>query len=188
MRLFVAIDLPETLRQAVEARLAPLRGSLPRARWVRVENLHLTLVFLGEVEAELVPLLATELAAVFARHLPFSLGLRDGGAFPPRGPGRVIWLGVEADSGLAALQREVAEAASSVLGLEPETRPFSPHLTLARAPEPWPRAAVERFAQAFAGSLGPRFEVSEGLLMESELAPGGSRYRALGHFPLKTAA
>ncbi|MFN7962694.1 MAG: RNA 2',3'-cyclic phosphodiesterase [Thermoanaerobaculia bacterium] len=188
MRLFVAIELPEAVRRAVEARLAPLRGSLPKARWVRVENLHLTLVFLGEVEAERVPPFATELAAVFARHPPFSLGLKDGGAFPPRGPGRVIWLGVDAEAGLASLQREVAEAASSVLGLEPETRPFSPHLTLARAPEPWPRPAVERFSQSFAGSLGPRFEVHEGLLMASELAPGGSRYRAVGHFPLKTAA
>ncbi|HEX4954258.1 MAG TPA: RNA 2',3'-cyclic phosphodiesterase [Thermoanaerobaculia bacterium] len=185
----MALDLPEPVREAVAAFARTEAARSPRARWVRPEGMHLTLAFLGEVAPARLPFLIATLAEVCARHPPFPLRVEGAGAFPPRGPSRALWLGCPAGAALAPFQRAVAEQAAAAVGLTPEARPFHPHLTLARTPEPWRRDAVERLVAAAAGrSFGEPFEVTEGVLMESELAPGGSRYRALERFALGGAA
>ncbi len=183
MRLFVALDLPEAVRAAVAAFVSTEAARSPRARWVRTEGMHLTLAFLGEVALVRLAPLTIALAGAFSQHPPFPMRLEGAGVFPPRGPSRVLWLGCPAGPALAPLQRAVAERAAAALGFTPEGRPFHPHLTLARTPEPWPREDVERLVAAAAGQpFGEPFEVSYGVLMESELAPGGSRYRVVERF------
>lgn len=192
MRTFVAFELPEAVRREASRRSAPLRDRLPAARWVRPEAIHLTLRFLGDVEPEGLATLSGPLTAAFAAAPPLTLALHGGGCYPPGRPARVAWAGVRVGDGdgegdrqsLTALHARIDRAAVASLGLEPERRPFSPHVTLARCKRPWGRRDVEAFAAAFAGPVGEPFVAGSGSLIESELTPEGPRYRTLEEFPL----
>jgi 2'-5' RNA ligase len=184
VRLFVALDLPDELAHEVERHAAEARRELPGARWVRPENLHLTLAFLGERDAGDLPVLHEHLTPAFGGVASFELRLRHGGTFPPRRPARVAWVGVEADDGLPVLAHRVQSALQQAVGFEPDRRKFSAHLTVARCKQPWRRREIERFERHFRGPVGRPFEVMEGVLYESVLGPGGARYRPLKHYPL----
>ena len=184
MRLFVALRLPGTVLTPLVETAARLRPQLPPARWVPASNLHLTLRFIGETEPNLVEGLGEALATSFAAHAPFRLRLADGGCFPPRRPARVAWVGFAPAPSLRDLQAGVAAAVDGHLDLEPEGRPFHPHLTLARPRRPWPRRAADRWSEAFAGPQGPSFDVTEGHLMRSHLGSGGARHESLGAYRL----
>lgn len=188
MRLFVALEVPAEPRRELDRRLSELRGRLPRARWVDLANVHLTLLFLGETAEAAVAPLAGQLRPAFARCPVLELRLRDGGTFPPRGPARVAWVGLEAPAALATLHREVTAGAVAAVGFEPEARPFSAHVTLARCAEPWRREAAEAWKEGLAGPIGPAFAAARGILFESILGRGGSRYREVEAFPMGGAA
>jgi len=125
MRLFVALTLPEDVRQ----RLAGLANGLPGARWVKPENLHLTLRFLGEVDN----LAAADMDDALAKiQCPgFDLNLNGVGHFGDGRKLRALWVGVEANAELMRLQEKIEQALIRV-GLPPEPRKFKPHITLAR--------------------------------------------------------
>lgn len=176
LRLFLALEVPEAHRREIVRRAAPLRRSLPPARWVPEENLHLTLRFLGATDPDRVAGLVDAVAPAFAAAGPLSLRLEGGGTFPPARPARVAWVGIDGGEALSGLQREVASAAEAALGLEAERRPFHAHVTLARPRRPWNRRASEEFARAFEGPVGELFTANAGVLFESRLGPGGAVY------------
>lgn len=184
MRLFVALEIPEPVRREVARRMAGLRDRLPRGRWVDPANLHLTLLFLGQIDDARVPALTAALREAFAKHPPLELRLAGGGTFPPRRTARVAWVGMETPGDLLALQADVSDAAVAAVGYEPEERPFSPHVTLARCDPPWPRDAAEKFATAFPGTIGQPWTAESGVLMESKLSPKGASYRVVEALPL----
>jgi 2'-5' RNA ligase len=187
MRLFVAVEIPESPREDARQRLAAVRGRLPPARWVDPDIIHLTLIFLGTIDEAALPALSAALGPAASAHAPFSMALVGGGTFPPRRPARVAWIGVAAGPRLAALQSAVSAAAVEAVGYEPESRPYNPHVTVARCPESWPRPAIATFAAAFAGPVGEPFPVSQFALFESQPgagAGGGARYRVIEAFPL----
>src|SRR5262249_55470664 len=109
--------------------LASLCNGLPGAHWVRDRQFHLTLRFLGEVEGPVARAASDALNGVRAD--PFELSLQGVGLFPPRGPPRVLWAGIEPSEELLELQRQV-ERILRRAGLPPESRKFAPHVTLAR--------------------------------------------------------
>lgn len=193
----MALELPQAVRDAVGERVRAEKGDLPGARWTPPQNLHLTLVFLGDVEADAVPALSAALAPAFATHPPLTLRLTGAGTFPPPGPrsrpARVAWVGVTVEEGLERLRdlrAGVDAAVRSVLDLDPDRRPYSPHLTLARPKAKWRRSAVERFVAAFREPLGDAFRAEEGHLVESRLGAGpggGALYTAVESFPLEGA-
>lgn len=185
MRLFVAIEVPEPVRREVRRRVDAVRDRLPRARWVDTENVHLTLLFLGETPEADVPALAEKLREAFARCPPLDLRLAGGGTFPPGRPARVAWVGLEAPDELATLQADITRAAVESLGFEPEDRPYHPHVTLARCPDPWRREAIDKLKTAFTGNIGPPFVADHGVLFESKLSPKGARYRVVETFPME---
>jgi 2'-5' RNA ligase len=185
MRLFVALEIPEAVRRELSRRVAALRDRLPRARWVDLEMVHLTLLFLGEVPEDRVPALSAKLREAFAKHAPMTLRLSGGGTFPPKRPARVAWIGMEAPEELAAVQADAVAAAVEAVGFEPEERPFKPHVTLARCEPNWPRDAAEKFASAFPGEIGPPFLVDRGVLMSSKLSPKGARHSLVEALPLE---
>ena len=184
MRLFVALEVPEPPRRDVRRRVDTVRDRLPRARWVDLDNLHLTLLFLGETAEEDVPALADGLRAAFARCPPLDLRLSSGGTFPPNRPARVAWVGVDAPDELMTLQADVTQAAVDALGFEPEERAYHPHVTLARCSDPWRREAIDKFKNALTGPIGPPFVADHGVLFESKLSPKGARYRAVEILPM----
>src|SRR3954452_12073922 len=184
MRLFVALEIPEPARRDVRRRGDAVRDRLPRARWVDLDNLHLTLLFLGETAEAAVPAFTAGLREAFARCPPLDLRLASGGTFPPGRPARVAWIGVEAPDALQALQEDATQAAVETLGCEPEERAYHPHVTLARCPDPWRREAIDKFKTALTGPVGPPFVADHGVLFESKLSPKGARYRVVETFPM----
>ena len=125
MRLFVALDLPWSLKQ----RLSGLAGGLPGAKWVPPENYHLTLRFIGETSAYRAE--EVDLALSGLRAEGFSLSLAGLGTFAKSGRPTAIWVGVERNPKLDRLQNKI-ETALQRIGLEPERRRFAPHVSLAR--------------------------------------------------------
>lgn len=191
MRLFVAIEIPETIRQQLGLGSRELRRVLPRARWVRPELMHLTLLFLGDTDRELVPELDRRLGEAFSSYRPLAIRVSDLGAFPPKGRKRVIWAGIDADGDLIGLQAAVEEAVEKVTGrkvVKKKGKPYHAHVTLARCDPPWPPSALDRLAAGFGHDHSRPFRVAAGFLIESELRRGaGPRYRKVSTYPLKGA-
>lgn len=192
MRLFVALPVPEDVRRELLHRADPVRRELPKARWVAPETMHLTLVFLGNTDPELLPALHQELGPAFAAFQPFDLRLTGGGTFPKPGsggrarPARVAWVGVDGGAELPALQERVVAAAQAAVDHEPDHRPFHAHLTLARCSSPWRQQAVEQFLRHFprGQKIAEPFTVTRGILFESELTPHGARHEEVASYPL----
>ncbi|MDI6711100.1 MAG: RNA 2',3'-cyclic phosphodiesterase [Bacillota bacterium] len=176
-RLFWAVNLPEDMK-AVLARLQDrLRHPALDAKWVEQENLHLTLKFLGETEAATVTALVDAVRERVSGSGSVLLELCRCGTFGR--PPRVLWVGVQGDVPRLRAVHERVEEACRPLGFEPETRGFSPHLTLARlraAGRGLPREVAA--AAAAVGSLGT-LSVTSIELMRSRLSPRGPVYSVL---------
>lgn len=192
IRAFIAIELPEEVRQKldeVEKMLQARAGEAARkaVRWVPAGNMHLTLKFLGEVSSGNLESLAGMLRGEAGRHTHFELSVGGLGAFPNLHRPRVIWVGVKAPPELFTLQKAI-EAETRQLGYPTEDRAFSPHLTLgrvaqnARPEEVTPLARVMEEVQV--GELG-RVRVERMHLFRSDLRPSGSIYTSLYNFQLK---
>jgi 2'-5' RNA ligase len=182
LRLFVAVLLPEAWLSDLAADQETLRRAGLRLRYVRPEGIHLTLKFLGETRAHLVPRILAVLAGVAARAAPCSLELGACGVFGSTRRPRVVWRAVAGDRAcLSALARSVDEALAGV-GFAREARPFNPHLTLARVPEDLSPADAARIApavQALGGLSAAAFRLERLSLMQSVLGPGGAEYTEL---------
>ncbi len=129
-RLFIAIDLPADVQSAlasVQHTLSPLNA----VRWTKFTQIHLTLQFLGDTPAELVPKLSVALAETVPAVPQFSLSLAKIGAFPNLKRPRIIWAGIDPNATLTELHRAVSAATASA-GFAPDKKPFSPHLTIGR--------------------------------------------------------
>ena len=187
LRLFVAVDLSEDVRKALGRLQSDLRQrELSGLRWVRPEGVHLTLKFLGETPAGNVPAIEGALATALLGTEPFRLALGAPGTFGGRRGPRVVWLDITGDvQRLRGLQAAV-EGAMVGVGFAPEERQYSPHLTLARVPQPPRPGTAERVSRALEAVEPPRaeFEVREIVLIRSRLQPGGAVYERLSGFPL----
>jgi 2'-5' RNA ligase len=191
MRTFVAIELEPPLRQAVvdvQATIKRELGGLPDARpqWVRPESLHLTLKFLGEIEDGNLPDILVALRIAAHRQGRFSLAVRGLGVFPDVRAPKILWAGLSGDMDkLTALAAAIEEALIPA-GIEPEGRPFKPHLTVARIKDGSREIGKTLTAH---GILDSRLEigtmtVQEIVLMKSDLKPSGSVYTRLDTVPL----
>jgi RNA 2',3'-cyclic 3'-phosphodiesterase len=186
VRLFIAIEIPENIRTGFASLLKEFRSVSPQVKWVRAENLHVTLKFLGETEPAKLGALQNVLSAVRSAE-PVSLEFRGLGFFPNDKRPRVFWAGMEGSANLKSLAVEVDQATHR-LGFPLEERPFTPHLTLARFPLPGAlpkllQAIQEKSAQAF-GSL----RTEEFHLIESKLKPTGAEYTTVQTFRFATEA
>ncbi len=181
MRLFVAVDVPNAIKQAIENDVVEsLRPHLTGARWTRPEGRHLTLKFLGNVDDDRVEEIAAELSGAAARSKRTRVAFEQLGGFPNLRRPRVLWLGIGPGAEDLALLAEAVEEALQPLGFPGEDRPFHAHFTLARFPRPAPiRELPEVDVPA------KRFAVADIVLFRSQLHPKGARYTALERFPLR---
>ena len=173
-RLFFAVWPPEELRERLWESLVPLRRASPGVRWIPPERYHVTLRFLGDTSAALLPSL--KLAAdAMAREGTFRVRFTGTGVFPPRGAPRVHWVGVT--PGPLTRMRRILDAALARDGIAPGRRPFKPHLTVGRARS---GGGAEGGAGVpdggVAGAFGEGFTVDALHLVRSELFPDGPRY------------
>jgi RNA 2',3'-cyclic 3'-phosphodiesterase len=180
LRLFIAIEIPSEIRNALSVFLQELRVTAPTAKWVRAENLHVTLKFLGHTHPEKLGAVESALRAVRSPR-PVALEFRGLGFFPNEKRPRVFWAGMEASANLRPLAEEVDRSVSG-LGFPPETRPFTPHLTLARFDPPGLpaklAAAIKLHSSVNFGSL----TTGTFHLIESKLKPTGAEYTTLQSF------
>ena len=176
MRLFVAIDLPETVKD----HLSTICCGLPGARWVPPEQMHLTLRFIGEVDGGLLRDICEELAVIQGEI--FSLQLEGVGFFPPRGKPRVLWVGLHKVEALLQLRNRI-ESRLVALGLEAEGKKFSPHITLARLKNT-PPAKVGRFLENYGLFCSTPFSVASFHLYSSLIGRKGAVHRIEATYPL----
>jgi RNA 2',3'-cyclic 3'-phosphodiesterase len=180
MRLFVAVDLSDDARDAIaeeQARIATALGQKASIKWVKPGAAHLTLVFLGSVDAARAATLVEAIGADVDL-APFDMVLEGAGAFPPRGAPRVLWIGTSAGAAeLVELQQRLSSRISG-LGIALETRPFHPHLTIGRWRESRPSDRERALAAARPGAIA-RVRVESATLYESKLPPSGPSYTAL---------
>lgn len=180
IRLFAAIPLPE----ATVERLARLQGGLPGTRWVRPENMHITLRFIGEVDEGTAQDVDAALAAIEAK--PFTVTLSGLGSFGKGHRTHTLWVGVEKNPALHAL-RDKAESAIVRTGLPPEERKYSPHVTLARLGSGLGDNAAPKLARFLEANgmfqEGP-LTVDRFCLYESILGRSGPVYHELRRYPL----
>ena len=170
-RLFVSIELPDSVRQ----RLAALDPQLRGVRWLEPKQMHLTLAFLGNVAAETQKTLSEKLQAISWKS--FFLPLIGFGTFPSKGWPKIIWIGVgTGHPHLFQLHKRVQEALLAV-GLEPDLRSFHPHVTLARCRDVSPQT-IRPFLKSHAAFDAGMVHVESFHLNSSELTPAGSVYTA----------
>jgi 2'-5' RNA ligase len=194
MRIFIGIDLDPEVRARIERFLEGVEGFASEARWVRPEALHITLKFIGEQPPERVEAITERLRRVEGS--AFEIRAGGYGFFPTAMAPRVFWIGIHAGPQLAELAESI-DIATAELGIPREDRPYSPHLTLARAgagrrsgSPKWRKgdgpnatfAVLEKRLAAMADLDFGKMTAREFILYQSQLSPAGSKYTKLQHF------
>lgn len=195
MRIFIGIALDPEIRARIERFLNGVEGFAPEARWVRPESLHITLKFIGEQSPERVEAITERLRRIESG--TFEIRTAGYGFFPTAKAPRVFWIGIQGQ--LSALAESI-DMATAELGIPREDRPFSPHLTLARAgagrgsgSPKWRKgdgpnttfAVLEKRLAAMGELDFGTMTAREFILYQSQLSPKGSKYTKLQRFPLQ---
>jgi 2'-5' RNA ligase len=186
LRLFLASEIPDSHKRAIEKAIQPLRLALPQARWVGRESWHLTLKFLGEVPEERFDDVVRIASREVAKAAPVETELTELGGFPNLRRPRVLWVGLEDPGEVFAKLSHALERSYGRRGFRKESRKLHPHVTLARLRTP----TVIEESLAEAGEVRPKadpFPVDEVVLFRSYLSPKGARYEAIERFPLGSA-
>jgi RNA 2',3'-cyclic 3'-phosphodiesterase len=190
MRIFIGIDLDDKVRGRIERFIEGVQGFAPEARWARPESLHVTLKFIGEQAGEQVEAIAERLRRVESS--AFEMRCEGYGFFPTANAARVFWIGIQPVPQLAELAGRIDEAVAEV-GVPREERPFSPHLTLARAGGRSGSlrrltnntfAVLEKRLKAMRELEFSTMKVRKFILYRSQTSPGGSKYTKLENFLL----
>jgi 2'-5' RNA ligase len=181
MRLFVALSISDEVHERLASFLNELRRADSKARWVKPDNLHVTLKFIGHVADEQLPTIIAALQRVAASSA-IALEFRGIGFFPNDHRPTVIWAGIQAPLELAALATQVNEAVTPC-GVARETRPFAPHLTLARLKEPRLSEPLRTLIASSKDRVFGEQVANEFHLMESKTKPTGAEYTTLRSFP-----
>jgi 2'-5' RNA ligase len=186
VRAFIAIDLPLYVVETLGSALRSLNsGDVPGLRPVGADSMHVTLRFLGDVPSDQLEPIAEAMSRAASFVPPFHLKLGRYGAFPPKGSPRVLWVGLNGDVAAARQLHALLQEALTELGHLPETRPFTPHITLARLVRNAGDLDRRRSLQALKTSspVHADFEVGSISLMASHLSPykdgDGPRYEKL---------
>jgi len=195
MRIFIGIDIDPEVRARIARFLEGVQGFAPDARWVRPESLHITLKFIGEQPIERVEAITERLRRVGSS--AFEIRSAGYGFFPTAKAARVFWIGIQAGPQLTEVAEKI-DVAVAELGVPREDRPFSPHLTLARAggrsgSPKWRKgdgpnaifATLEKRLAAMGELDFGTMTAREFNLYQSQLSPGGSKYTKLQRFPMQ---
>jgi 2'-5' RNA ligase len=193
VRLFIAIDLSDTLRRQLSEQMGQLTRSLgdESIRWIKVSNIHLTLKFLGETPENKVDQIQQALGNIASRFSSFEMQIRNFGCFPNIRKPRVFWIGVHEPTGIIKKLHAAIETDLEGLGFSKEGRPFRAHLTLGRLRKHVPssdlRDLTKHLETVQVGELGTEI-VREVCLIRSILRPSGAEYTRLGVFNFRDSS
>lgn len=177
-RLFVAVDIPDSAKEAISF----ISCGIPGARWVDKEHIHLTLRFIGDVDGRVLKEIQDAFSEIKMK--PFTLVINGVGFFPPRQEPRILWTGIEKNEELSRLRNKV-ENILVRLGLPPEERKFSPHITIARLRDTPVERAGRYLSEHGLFKLEP-FEVNEFHLYSSTLNSKGPKHIKEASWPLSS--
>jgi len=188
IRTFIAIEIPEGIRQKIAELQDELRSLGGRVSWVKTENIHLTLKFLGDTDASMINDIASQLQRSVAAMAPFEVTVNGVGTFPNAKRPRVIWVGASSKPAdqLKLLAARI-DAETSRFGFQKEDRPFSGHLTLGRVKDPRGIEPILDRLRAHENFYADAFTAKEFVIMKSELHPAGSIYTVLKTIPFGQA-
>lgn len=184
MRAFIAIELPEQIRADLGKIQDELKQAQADVKWVKPENIHLTLKFLGDIEQDLIKKIEAILNQISSKNTSFGLDLDNLGAFPKLQYPRVIWVGLSNDQRVIEIAKNLEKELIRI-GLPPESRPFSSHITLGRVRSGSNRKALIERLEALNKKSSSRlkFEVLNLTLFKSTLTPQGPIYEPLLQAP-----
>jgi len=179
IRTFIAVDLDKALRQRTVALQETLKETGTEVKWVEPENLHVSLLFLGEVDEREIVDVCRIVAEITGRHTSFTMQVQTAGCFPNLRRPRVLWVGVgEGKEALCAIHDDLEKALLD-LGFRREERKYSPHITLGRVKSDRPTESLALALTQHAGWKGGEIQVAEVLVMGSKLTPQGPEYTVL---------
>lgn len=185
IRSFLAFELPLEIKNIVARVSGELRQSTLNARWVKVDNIHLTVVFMGNIETGDIPAIAQGVKEVCQTYGPFDLSLKEIGCFPNRRNPRVLWLGLDGDVEPMSDFRDALQGHLTGFGIKEEKRKFKPHLTLARFRKPKKMdLKEEQLLSKYEDISSSVCSLKELILFKSELKPTGAVYTKVEAWPL----
>jgi RNA 2',3'-cyclic 3'-phosphodiesterase len=185
IRSFLAIELPEALKEVILGYFQALRQVPSQVKWVPAHQVHLTIKFFGAIAPETVGRISQALGKVVSDYPRFDLALKGIGAFPNLFRPRVIWTGLSGDTEMLQEFYQTIEHALVPLGIPREKRPFHAHLTMGRNKMNQVNEPLYRLLSNWPDKEGPSFKVEEVVLFQSDLKPSGPVYTTLGVFSLK---
>ncbi|MDZ7363162.1 MAG: RNA 2',3'-cyclic phosphodiesterase [candidate division KSB1 bacterium] len=177
LRTFIALDMPPEIKTALSKYVQPLRSQRGRVNWVKAENLHLTLKFLGDTPASRIEEIGAALQEIAAATTAFSGVIEGGGIFPNDEHPRVLWVGVNEKTGALQKLAKAIDDRMHQFGFAKEKRVFSPHLTIGRAKDQRIPEIIRALKENPFAPMPASFD--EIIFMQSELHPAGSVYTPL---------
>lgn len=186
IRSFLAFELPNAIKGEISRVSKDLRQSRINAKWVKIENIHLTVIFMGNISLNDMDSIKGEVNKSCMESGTFDVSLKGMGCFPgPKNP-RVLWLGLDGDFEKMTIFRDKLQKSLLKFGIKQEKRPFRPHLTLGRfRKKVSDRSVLQDCIYSYNDLKSPAFSLKELILFKSELKTGGAVYTKLAIFPLK---
>ncbi|MCK5287205.1 MAG: RNA 2',3'-cyclic phosphodiesterase [Thermodesulfovibrionia bacterium] len=186
MRCFIAIEISEVIKSELLEIEEELKKHGADVRWLKPDNIHLTLKFLGNIKEEIAGKISGIIEAICSHYDSFDLTVKGLGIFPNRKSPRVLWVGIEGNNILSTLQKEVDEGMSSI-GLENEKSEFTAHLTLGRIRSSRGKEALlDAINQRKNDNFGS-ITVKSLSLIKSDLSPTGATYTKISEVSLGTS-
>ena len=186
IRSFLAFELPPDIKRMIKDISEDVRRSGLDLKLVKVDNIHLTVVFMGNIRSEDVQAIGEEAEDVCSGFEPFEITLKGLGVFPNTRRPRVLWLGLEMETERISAFRDSLQERLLDFGVKEEKRAFTPHLTLGRFRKPERNdPLLGDIISRYADIKGPVGRLEELVMFKSELRSGGAEYTKLNSFPLK---
>lgn len=188
MRTFIAIELPQEIKDTLGRLQAKLKVAGADVKWVEPKNIHLTLKFLGEIDEQAVSRISSSLEEVCRAGKPFTIELSSLGAFPDAASPRIIWIGLKRGNKEVKEIFQNIEKHLAILGIPREEREFSAHITIGRTRSGKNRQELTKLLLAPAQNLSEwQFQVSKITLFKSTLTPRGPIYEVINEFLLSNS-
>ena len=185
IRSFLAFELPPEIRAVISHVSHEIKKSLLDLRCVKPENIHLTMVFMGNVHYEDLDQINKAVSSVCCRYGPFNISIKGAGVFGSRRSPRVLWVGLDGDLERISYFRDALQKHLKPFGIKQEKRRFSPHLTIGRFRKgDRPGAHLDTILSRYLELDSPVCSIGELIQFKSDLKPGGAVYTRLNAWPL----
>ncbi len=185
VRSFLAFELPLEIKDIISRVSHEMRRSHLDIRWVKVENIHLTVVFIGNISTDHLGDMGAAVKKVCQTYEPFSISLKGAGVFAGRRNPRVLWIGLNGDLERMSYFRDALQEQLKPYGVEEEKRRFNPHLTLGRFRKGAKSSAhLAELLSGYEDLASPMCTLHELILFKSDLRPSGAVYTNLDSWPL----